>query len=135
MKYRIKRQPQNDFRMPFLCREINKSVVITYGLLFCVFDNERYAANTSKKLRAVIETNAKAGKYKTTFAAYGYDKGADENKTPVIDPETAPIVRRIFEMRALGANLRKIAMALNDDGILSPADYHYTKAGKATPLP
>ena len=96
--------------------------------------NEWYAANTSKKLRAVIETNAKAGKYKTTFAAYGYDKGNDENRTPVIDPETAPIVRRIFEMRASGANLRKIAMALNDDGILSPADYHYTKAGKATPL-
>ena len=96
--------------------------------------NEWYAANTSKKLRAVIETNAKAGKYKTTFAAYGYDKGDDENRTPVIDPETAPIVRRIFEMRASGANLRKIAMALNDDGILSPADYHYTKAGKATPL-
>ncbi len=96
--------------------------------------NEWYAANTSKKLRAVIETNAKAGKYKTTFAAYGYDKGADENRTPVIDSETAPIVRRIFEMRASGANLRKIAMALNDDGILSPADYHYTKAGKATPL-
>ena len=42
MKYRIKRQPQNDFRLPFLCREINKSVVITYGLLFCVFDNEWY---------------------------------------------------------------------------------------------
>ena len=96
--------------------------------------NEWYAANTSKKLRAVIETNAKAGKYKTTFAAYGYDKGDDENRTPVIDPETAPIVRRIFEMRASGANLRKIAMALNDDGILSPADYHYTKAGKATLL-
>ena len=96
--------------------------------------NEWYAANTSKKLRAVIETNAKAGKYKTTFAAYGYDKGDDENRTPVIDPETTPIVRRIFEMRASGANLRKIAMALNDKGILSPADYHYTKAGKATPL-
>ena len=96
--------------------------------------NEWYAANTSKKLRSVIETNAKAGKYKTTFAAYGYDKGEDEKRTPVIDPETAPIVRRIFEMGASGANLRKIAMALNDDGILSPADYHYTKAGKATPL-
>jgi len=25
-------------------------------------------------------------------------------------------------------------MSLNDEGILSPADYHYTKAGKATPL-
>ena len=96
--------------------------------------NEWFAANTSKKLRAVIETNAKAGKYKTTFAAYGYDKGDDENSTPVIDSETAPVVERIFKMRAMGYNLRKIATALNDDGIPSPADYKYTKAGKQNPL-
>lgn len=96
--------------------------------------NEWYAANTSKKLRAVIETNAKAGKYKTTFAAYGYDKGDDANKTPVINPETAPVVKHIFEMRAAGNNLRKIAEELNNEGILSPADYNYTRAGKEAPL-
>ncbi len=32
--------------------------------------NEWFAANTSKKLRAVFESNARSGKYKTTFAAY-----------------------------------------------------------------
>ena len=64
--------------------------------------NEWFAANTSKKLRAVFESNARSGKYKTTFAAYGYVKGDDANFTPQIDPEAAEIVRRIFEMRATG---------------------------------
>ena len=47
--------------------------------------NEWFAANTSKKLRAVFESNARSGKYKTTFAAYGYVKGDDANFTSQID--------------------------------------------------
>ena len=74
--------------------------------------NEWHAANTSKKLRAVFESNAKSGKYMTTFCAYGYEKGTDENFTPVIDPYAAGIVRRIFEMRASGMNAKKIADVL-----------------------
>lgn len=66
--------------------------------------NEWFAANTSKKLRAVFESNARTGKYKTTFAAYGYVKGDDANFTPQIDPEAAETVRRIFELRAAGSN-------------------------------
>ncbi len=54
--------------------------------------NEWHAANTSEKVKAVIESGAKAGKYKTISAAYGYIKGNDEKCTPIIDPETAPIV-------------------------------------------
>ena len=34
--------------------------------------NEWHAANTSKKIKSVIEANAKAGKYRSTFAPYGY---------------------------------------------------------------
>lgn len=49
--------------------------------------NEWHAANTSKKIKSVIEANAKAGKYRTTFTPYGYVKGDDENNLPVIDPE------------------------------------------------
>ena len=76
--------------------------------------NEWYAANTSKKIRAVLETNAKAGKYHTTFSSYGYVKGDDEKRTPIIDPEAAMVVRRIFEMRAAGYNVKRIATVLND---------------------
>ena len=47
--------------------------------------NEWHSANTSKKIRAVIEANAKAGKYRTTYAPYGYVKGTDEKKLPIVD--------------------------------------------------
>lgn len=36
--------------------------------------NEWHSANTSKKIRAVAEANAKAGKYRSTHAPYGYYK-------------------------------------------------------------
>ncbi len=88
--------------------------------------NEWHCANTSKKLRAVFKSNAKMGKYKATRCAYGYIKGNDEKFTPMIDPEAAPVVLRIFEMRATGLNYRRIAEVLTADGIPTP-DKHLAK--------
>ena len=48
--------------------------------------NEWHCASTSKKIKAVIEANARAGKYRTTFAPYGYVKGDDPKHLPVVDP-------------------------------------------------
>ncbi len=95
--------------------------------------NEWHAANTSKKLRAVFESNARSGKYKTNYPPYGYLKGTDKNCTPVVDPYSAGIVRRIFEMRAAGYNVKKIAKVLNDEHILVPSDYYYQLLGKPNP--
>lgn len=61
--------------------------------------NEWHSALTSKKIRTVIEANAKACKYRTSFAPYGYTKGTDEKRLPVVDEPAASVVRRIFEMR------------------------------------
>lgn len=47
--------------------------------------NEWHSASTSKKIKTVIEANAKAGKYRTNCAPYGYVKGTDEKKLPVVD--------------------------------------------------
>lgn len=95
--------------------------------------NEWHAANTSKKLRAVFEANAKSGKYKTNYPPYGYSKGTDKNFIPIVDPYASEIVRRIFEMRAAGANPKSIAKVLNDEHIMIPSDYHYHKLGKPNP--
>ena len=75
--------------------------------------NEWFARDTSKKIRAVVEANAKAGKYGCKQAAYGYIKGDDEKHTPIINPETAPVVKHIFELRLQGLSQRKIADRLN----------------------
>lgn len=92
--------------------------------------NEWHSANTSKKIRAVVEANAKAGKYIAAHAPYGYIKGTDEKKLPVIDEDVAPIVKRIFEMRASGKKLQEICNALNGEGILTPEEYFRNKVGK-----
>ena len=96
--------------------------------------NEWHAANTSKKLRTVFQSNAKAGKYMTTASSYGYVKGDDENYTPQIDPEAAAVVRRIFEMRASGMGHKSIADVLNKEHIVPPLDYRYEKLGKPVPV-
>lgn len=75
--------------------------------------NEWLARDTSKKLRAVRIKNAKEGKNGMSHAPYGYKLGTDEKRTLQIDEETAPVVRRIFEMRATGMTQRKIADILN----------------------
>ena len=96
--------------------------------------NEWHAANTSKKIRAVKRANAKEGIYTAKKASYGYKMGTDKKRAPVIDEETAPIVRRIFEMYASGIGPMKIAETLNLEGVLSPAAYAYEKFGqKAKP--
>lgn len=91
--------------------------------------NEWHAANTSKKIKAVIEANAKEGIYRCSYAPYGYIKGDDEKRLPVVDSEAAANVRRIFEMRASGVSPNHIAQTFNDEGILPPADYKEAKYG------
>lgn len=83
--------------------------------------NEWHAANTSKKIRAVIEANQRAGKYTSSIYPYGYKAGTDENRTAVIDEEAAAIVRRIFNLRVEGNSSRTIAKILTDEGIANPA--------------
>ena len=91
--------------------------------------NEWHAATTSKKIRTVIEANAKAGKYRASYAPYGYVKGADEKKLPIRDEPAASNVLRMFEMRAKGISPNKIAQTFNDEKIPTSADYKEQKFG------
>ena len=92
--------------------------------------NEWHAANTSKKIRAVLEANWRQGKYTNWAYPYGYKAGTDENRTAVIDEPAAKIVRRIYDMRLQGNSTRTIAQALTDEGILNPTAYYTRLDGK-----
>lgn len=95
--------------------------------------NEWHAANTSKKLRAIFSSNSKMGKYNYTYAAFGYFAGDDALRTPVIDSFAAPIVRRIFEMRAKGYQHKQIADVLNEENVITPSDYQYQRLNRPNP--
>lgn len=91
--------------------------------------NEWHASSTSKKIKAVNLANAKAGKYTCANAAYGYTKADDEKHTPIIDPEAAEVVRRIFKLRSQGISPRAIGDQLNAENIPIPSDYRCQKKG------
>ncbi len=88
--------------------------------------NEWHAANTSKKIRAVLRASQSAGKYTNAMYPYGYRAGTDENRTAVVDEDAARTVRRIFELRAEGHSSCAIARILTDEGIPNPTT-HFKK--------
>ena len=96
--------------------------------------NEWHSSSTSKKIKAVYEAGAKQGKYFAAKAPYGYVRSDTPNHTPVIDLETAPVVKRIFDMRAQGMSSLRIASVLNKEGILCPSEYYYQQTEKENTL-
>ncbi len=88
--------------------------------------NEWHAANTSKKIRAVLDSSRRAGKFTGWSYPYGYKAGGDENRTAVTDEEAAEVVRRIFDLRIQGSSARAIARILTDENVPNPAT-HFTR--------
>lgn len=87
--------------------------------------NEQHSKTTSKKVKAAKRICAENGKYLGTYAPYGYKKDGEVRHKLFVDENTAPIVRRIFTMRAGGMSARGIMAQLNEDGITPPRDYYY----------
>lgn len=92
--------------------------------------NEWHAANTSKKIRAIKRSHALEGKFSASRPPYGYLKGTDEKRTFVIDEETAPVVRRIFEMYASGISPDRIAETLNLEDIPCAGRIAFLRSGR-----
>ncbi|MBR1432210.1 recombinase family protein [Ruminococcus sp.] len=95
--------------------------------------NDMYARDTSKKIRAVQRAKGERGERVGTTTPYGYMK--DENKHLMPNPETAPVVKRIFEMSAEGKGIRKICDILSAEKILCPSAYAAQKVGKPKTKP
>ena len=95
--------------------------------------NEQHSKTTSKKVKAAKRICAESGKYLGTYAPYGYKKDPDNRHGLVIDEHTAPIVRRLFQLRASGMGFRAIAIQLNEDGVISPKEYYYQNQNRKNP--
>lgn len=91
--------------------------------------NEYYARDTSKKIRSSKRTTALNGGFTGSFAPYGYLLDPEDKQKLIIDPETAPIVKRIFELSKEGNSTHQIARILCKDGVLIPRAYRAKKKG------
>ena len=84
--------------------------------------NEVYLRDGSRKVKEVLKAKREKGLY-CACAPYGYVKDARNKNRLVPDEATAPIVQRIFEAAARGDSSRKIALDLNEDGVIPPLKY------------
>ena len=89
--------------------------------------NESYALDTSKKIKEQATRDRKAGKFIGARPPYGYKKSPDDCHKLMVDEETAPIVKQIFQWVLEDVSLEKIALMLNEAGVLTPSFYSKEK--------
>lgn len=89
--------------------------------------NEMYAKDCSRKIRSVLNAKGKSGKHLTVAPMYGYVKDPNDKTKWIIDEETAPVVRRIFQLALEGYGPYKIAEILTEDNVETPFLYNIRK--------
>lgn len=94
--------------------------------------NEWYAAQTSKKIRAVWQMKASSGKRVGSSVPYGYMKSPEDKEKWIIDEEAAEVVRKIFSLSLSGRGISQIARQLEQEKILIPTAYKIEKGLSAS---
>ena len=85
--------------------------------------NDYYAKDISRKVTSALQAKMERGDYIGNYAPHGYRKDPENKNHLLIDPETSPVIRQIFEMRAEGISYMGICKKLNDAGIPSPGQH------------
>lgn len=96
-----------------------------YDMMFSIHNlfNEHYARDISNKCQSAFKAKQRAGEFVGAFASYGYRKSDKDRHVLEIDPYAAEIVKRIFRLYIEGHGIIRIAIILNDEDILCPAEY------------
>jgi len=94
--------------------------------------NDFYAKDTSRKVRSVLHARGMSGKHMNR-APYGYLDDPVRKGYWIIDPETAPIVKKIFDLAMEGYGATRIAGILEREQIETPTTVYNRRHGK--PLP
>ena len=88
--------------------------------------NEAYALDIGRKIKAQARQAMKDGDYIGARTPYGYRKDPDNCHRLLIDENTAPMVRQIFEWAYEHVALNRIVRNLNEMEITAPS--HYKKS-------
>ena len=89
--------------------------------------NEWYAKDISKKIRFTVTNKMKNGEYvRSVVPLYGYDEG---DGCRIVNPETAPIVKYIFDEYSKGISTKQICESLTEKKIHTPSYYNHQKYG------
>ena len=91
--------------------------------------NQWYLKDISKKIRSSINVRMKQGKLPTNLKLPLYGYQPDEENGRIIDLETAPVVKRIFDLYKNGMLIYQIANLLTKEKVYTPKYYAYLKYG------
>ena len=85
--------------------------------------NDYYAKDISRKVTSALRSKMEKGEYIGSWEKYGYIKSPENKNRLIVNPETAPVVRMIYQWRSEGMSYMGINKKLNDMGIPSPGQY------------
>ena len=88
-----------------------------------------YSEDLSEKVVTAMRIRKEQGRFMGALAPYGYRKDPADHNQLIIDEEAADVVRRIFRDYLSGAPYYRIAQALNEENVESPAAYNQRKLG------
>ena len=77
--------------------------------------NDMYSRDISKKVLAGRMTRSRQGKFCGGTLPYGLKRDPEEKGHLLIDPETAPVIRKIYDMALDGWGCMRIAKRLMED--------------------
>ena len=97
--------------------------------------NEWYAAQTSKKIRAVLAMKAANGKRIGTCVPFGYVRDDDNHEVWHIDEPAALVVRKIYSLCLGGKGPTQIARQLEHEQIMCPTAYQLAMGRKCNHRP
>lgn len=97
--------------------------------------NEMYSRDISKKVKTGKMIRAQQGKFMGTTAPFGLKKDPTDKNHLIIDEETAPTVRLIFDLALKGYGTNNINKELTRRNIPRPASYKMDAFGKWIPTP
>jgi len=89
--------------------------------------NSFYSKDMSKKVSTAVHTKQLVGEHIPSMIPYGYRKSETREYRFEPDPESAPVVTRIFKLCVDGTGYRKIASILNEEDIPCPGRLRYMR--------
>lgn len=90
---------------------------------FIIACNDYYSKQNSLKIRNVLDSKRKDGKFIGSKPCYGYMRDPEDKGHLIVDQNVAKYVKQIFEWRANGMGISEIATRLTEMGAPTPAKY------------
>ncbi len=120
--------PENNIRFISILESYDsfKNQASNDSSTFIIACNDYYSKQNSIKIRNVLNDKRKNGKFIGSQPCYGYMRDPLDKGHLIPNPETAPIVKKLFQWRAEGIGTTEIATRLNDMNVPTPARYKKT---------